>query len=117
MTSGWSLMASYSITWNREDLSSPGAAANPVRSSSTPLSPNDLINAGDDGRYHYALWNAKVHAVVPGPWHLQLSPFVRAQAGQPFGRTFIAWGSGSSYLRPSSVIPPRIVRFGVKVDW
>ena len=86
MTSGWSLMASYSITWNRENLSSPGAAANPLRSSSTPLSPNDLINAGDDGRYHYALWNAKGHAV-------------------------------SSYLRPSSVIPPRIVRFGVKVDW
>jgi hypothetical protein len=29
----------------------------------------------------------------------------------------IAWGSGSSDLRPSSVIPPRIVRFGLKVDW
>ena len=178
MTSGWSLMATYSITWNRENLASPGAAANPVRSADSPLSPNDLINASDDGRYHYALWNAKVHAVIPGPWHLQFSPLVRAQAGQPFGRTFIAtmnygsqrvlaeplgtqtqdlvaivdarveriftlpgrghklsaqldvynllnanpqdfitWGSGSSYLRPSSVIPPRIARFGVKVDW
>jgi hypothetical protein len=177
MTAGWSLMASYSITWNRENLSSPGAAANPVRSANSPLSPNDVINAGDDGRYHYALWNAKVHAVIPGPWHMQFSPLVRAQAGQPFGRTFVAtmnygsqrvlaeplgtqtqdvvaivdaraeriftlsgrskisaqldfynllnanpedfisWSSGSSYLRPSSVIPPRIVRFGVKVDW
>jgi carboxypeptidase family protein len=177
LSSGWSLMATYSVTWNRENLASPGAAANPVRSADSPLSPNDLINAADDGRYHYALWNAKVHAVIPGPWQLQFSPLVRAQAGQPFGRTFVAtmnygsqrvlaeplgtqtqdvvaivdarverifkfssrsklsaqldvynllnanpedfisWGSGSSYLRPSSVIPPRIVRFGVKVDW
>ena len=177
MNAGWSLMATYSITWNRENLASPGAAANPVRSADSPLSPNDLINAADDGRYHYALWNAKVHAVIPGPWHMQFSPLVRAQAGQPFGRTFVAalnygsqrvlaeplgtqtqdivaivdarveriftlsarskisaqldfynllnsnpedfitWGSGSSYLRPSSVIPPRIVRFGVKFDW
>jgi Carboxypeptidase regulatory-like domain len=177
LSSGWSLMATYSVTWNRENLASPGAAANPVRSADSPLSPNDLINAAGDGRYHYALWNAKVHAVIPGPWQLQFSPLVRAQAGQPFGRTFVAtmnygsqrvlaeplgtqtqdvvaivdarverifkfssrsklsaqldvynllnanpedfisWGSGSSYLRPSSVIPPRIVRFGVKVDW
>jgi hypothetical protein len=177
MTSGWSLMSTYSITWNRENLASPGAAANPVRSADSPLNPNDLINAAGDGRYHYALWNAKVHALIPGPWQLQFSPLVRAQAGQPFGRTFVAtmnygsqrvlaeplgtrtqdivaivdarverifrfsarlklsaqldfynllnsnpedfitWGSGSSYLRPSSVIPPRIVRFGLKVDF
>jgi hypothetical protein len=177
MSSGWSLMATYSITWNNENLASPGAAANAVRSADSPLNPNDLINAGSDGRYHYALWNTKVSAVIPAPWHLQFSPLVRAQSGQPFGRTFVAtmnygtqrvlaeplgtqrqdvvaiadarverifqisgrskisaqldiynlfnsnpedfitWGSGSSYLRPSSVIPPRIVRFGVKVDW
>ena len=177
MTSGWSLMATYSITWNQENLASPGAAANPVRAADSALSPNDLINAAADGRYHYSLWNAKVHAVIPGPWHLQLSPLLRVQSGQPFGRTFVAalnygsqrvlaeplgtqaqdtvsivdarieriftlsgrskisaqldvynllnanpedfitWGSGSSYLRPSSVIPPRILRFGVKVDW
>lgn len=177
MTSGWSLMASYAATWNREHASSPGAAANPVRSANAPINPNDLINAADDGRYHFMLWNAKVHAVIPGPWQTQFSPLLRAQAGQPFGRTFVAsmnygtqrvlaeplgtqhqdvvalvdlrierlfgfggarrlsaqldvynllnanpvdflgWASGASYLRPSSVIPPRIVRFGVKVDW
>ena len=177
LSSGWSLMASYSVTRNHENLASPRAAANPVRAADSPLSPNDLINAEDDGRYHYALWNAKVHAVIPGPWQLQFSLLVRAQAGQPFGRTFVAtmncgsqrvlaeplgtqtqdvvaivdarverifkfssrsklsaqvdfynllnanhedfisWGSGSSYLRPSSVTPPRIVRFGFKLDW
>jgi carboxypeptidase family protein/TonB-dependent receptor-like protein len=178
MINGWSLMASYTITWNRENMSSPGAAANPVRSANAPVNPNDLVNASDDGRYHYALWNIKLHAVIPGPWQLQFSPLLRSQSGQPFGRTFvaalnygsqrilaeplgaqrqdavtivdarvervfhlpgasrrasaqldfynllnanpedfIAWGSGSSYLRPSSVVAPRIVRFGVKVDW
>lgn len=178
MSGGWSLMATYAITWNRENLASPGAAANPVRSADAPLSPNDVVNANADGRYHYALWSAKLHAVMPLPWSFRVSPMLRAQAGQPFGRTFVAtmnygsqrvlaepigtqqqdhvvildarveriftvpgrsnrlaaqldfynllnanpvdfqtWGSGSSYLRPTSVVPPRIVRFGVKFDW
>ena len=30
---------------------------------------------------------------------------------------FMTWTSGSSYLRPTSVVPPRIVRFGVTFDW
>lgn len=177
MADGWSLMGTYAITWNRENLASPGAAANPVRSADAPLNPNDIVNANDDGRYHYALWNAKVHAVVPLPFHLQFSPLVRAQAGQPFGRTFVTtmnygsqrvlaepigtrrqdhvvvadarieriftlpramrlstqfdvynlananpvdfltWSSGASFLRPTSVVPPRIVRFGLTLDW
>src|SRR5262249_56501076 len=89
MSSGWSLMATYSITWNNENLASPGAAANAVRSADSPQNPNDLINAGSDGRYHYALWNAKVSAVIPAPWHLQFSPLVRAPAGQPFRRAVV----------------------------
>lgn len=177
MHDGWSLMGTYAITWNRENLASPGAAANPVRSADAPNNPNDIVNASDDGRYHYALWNAKLHAVVPLPWRFQFAPLVRAQAGQPFGRTFVTtlnygsqrvlaepigtrrqdhvviadarlerifalpraarlsaqldvynltnanpvdfltWGSGASFLRPTSVVPPRIVRVGVTLDW
>ena len=178
MRDGWSLMATYAMTWNRENLASPGAAANPVRGADAPNNPNDVVNTSRAGRYHYALWNAKVHAVVPLPWQLQFSPLVRAQAGQPFGRTFVTtlnygsqrvlaepigtrqqdhvviadarlervftlpgrsrrlstqvdvynlananpvdfltWGSGASFLRPTSVVPPRIVRFGVTLDW
>lgn len=178
MAQGWSLMATYAITWNRENLASPGAAANPVRSADAAVNPNDLVNASDDGRYHYALWNAKVHAVLPLPWQFRLSPMVRAQSGQPFGRTFVTtlnygsqrvlaepigsrqqdhvviadarierlfkipgrsnrlsaqvdvfnlmnanpvdfttWSSGTSFLRPTSVVPPRIVRFALKFDW
>ena len=28
-----------------------------------------------------------------------------------------SWSSGSSFLRPLSIVPPRIVRIGTKVDW
>lgn len=29
----------------------------------------------------------------------------------------ISWSSGSSYLRPNSILSPRIARFGMKFDW
>ena len=29
----------------------------------------------------------------------------------------ITWGSGSSFLLPSTIIGPRIARFGLKYDW
>ena len=176
MVNRWSLMASYSFTWNRENASSPGAAANPVRAADSPLSPNDLLHT-ENGRYHHTLWNFKLHTVMDGPWQLKFSPLVRSQAGQAFGRTFVAglnygsqrilaeplgaqrqdvvtvvdarverifrlprstrlstrvdiynlmntnaedfitWASGASYLYPNSIVPPRIVRFGLKFDW
>lgn len=177
MVNAWSVMATYAITWNRENLASPGAAANPVRSADAPLNPNDIVDASADGRYQYALWTLKLHAVTPLPWRMRFAPLLRAQSGQPFGRTFVTtmnygnqrvlaepigtqqqdhvtifdarlervftlgrssrvaaqldfynllnanpvdfttWGSGSSYLRPTSVVPPRIVRFGLEFDW
>ena len=30
---------------------------------------------------------------------------------------FTTWSSGTSFLRPTSVVPPRIVRFALKFDW
>lgn len=30
---------------------------------------------------------------------------------------FITWRAGSSLLRPTSVVPPRIVRLGLTFDW
>jgi hypothetical protein len=29
----------------------------------------------------------------------------------------IVWASGSSYLRPTAIVPPRIARIGAKVSW
>ncbi len=27
------------------------------------------------------------------------------------------WNSGSAFLRPTTIVPPRILRVGVKLDW
>ena len=29
----------------------------------------------------------------------------------------INWGSGATYLQPTTIVPPRLWRFGVKFDW
>jgi hypothetical protein len=29
----------------------------------------------------------------------------------------INWGSGSTFLQPTTIVPPRLWRFGVKFDW
>jgi hypothetical protein len=59
-----------------------------VRQNTYPLTPNDLINAGNDGRYEFRTWSAKIYGTYEGPWDLRLTPYLRHQSGQPFGRTF-----------------------------
>jgi hypothetical protein len=54
-----------------------------------PLNPNDLINAGTDGRHSFRIWSAKVFGTFDGPWGVRVSPLLRHQSGQPFGRTFV----------------------------
>ena len=29
----------------------------------------------------------------------------------------ITWNSGNSFLLPTSIVPPTIARFGMKLDW
>ncbi len=29
----------------------------------------------------------------------------------------ITWASGSSFLRPTNIVPPRVARIGAKVNW
>jgi hypothetical protein len=29
----------------------------------------------------------------------------------------INWGSGSTFLLPTTIVPPRLFRFGIKFDW
>jgi hypothetical protein len=150
---------------------------NSVRNNANPVTPNDLINAGKDGRWEFATWQAKINGTFEAPWRVKVTPVLRHQAGQPFGRTFFAtlnyggvriiaepidsrrqdnitivdtrvekvfalpagrhvagfidvynmfntnaeqnmsWSSGSSFLRPLNIVPPRIVRFGTKFEW
>ena len=125
----------------------------------------------------YTDWSLKLHGTYEGPWGLKISPMLRHQAGQNYGRTFtavlnygtiripaepintrrqdnvnifdfraekvfrrgrdddrcavhrslqrvqrksrqnITWASGSSFLRPTNIVPPRVARIGAKVNW
>lgn len=174
----WSMMTGFSYTWSGDQAS--GYSGQRVRSNVYPATPNDLINAEPDGRHRFETWTFKVHGTVEGPWGVRISPLLRHQSGQPYGRTFqtapnalnydrirvpaepigtrrmdhvtildvrvekgfrlppaqrvaafldvynllnanpeqnISWLSGPTFLRPLSIVPPRIARIGVKVEW
>jgi hypothetical protein len=173
----WSLQGSFAMRLNQDQETA--YFGNNLRALTTPSTPNDLINT-DDGRYNFSMWNAKVNGSLDAPWGIRLTPALRVQQGQPFGRTFLAgaanginygtqrilaepidsqrqdtisildlraektfrtgsrriaifgdiynitnsnaaqnitWNSGTAYLRPVSIIGPRIARLGLKFDW
>lgn len=86
VSNGWSLQASFAHTWNRQ--SNLGAFTNP----------NLGINR-IDGRDHSTNWQAKVSGTFELPRGFRVSPIVRHQSGQAYGRTFNATlHSGSTTL-------------------
>ena len=173
----WTLGAGFAHTWNGDHAS--GYSGQSLRNNTYPLTPNDLLNAGAGGRYEFSTWTAKAHGTFEAPWHLSITPVVRLQSGQPFGRTQTTepgqlrygtvtllmepvgtrhldhvtlvdvriaksmrvkgrrasafldvfncfnvnpeqnaiWSSGASFLRPLTIVPPRIARVGLNVNW
>ncbi len=84
----WSLMASYALRVNHDDANS--FFGNTVRQNALPRNPNDLINTSADGTFHYVTWTAKINSIIDLPWgDVRLTPMLRYQAGQPFGRTIL----------------------------
>lgn len=142
------------------------------------MTPNDLINADEGGRHEFTTWTAKAYGTYEASWGLRVTPVLRHQSGQPFGRTFATavlnygtirvlaepvgtrrmdhitivdvrveerirlhdnwrlapfvdlfnllnanpeqntiWSSGPSFLRPVTIVPPRIARIGAKLEW
>ena len=170
----WSLMFGFDHLWSHDQANA--YLGQSVRQNAYPLTPNDLLNAGPDGRYEFRTWSAKIYGTYEGPWDLRLTPYLRHLSGQPFGRTFtttlnygnvrvlaepigtrrmddmtivdlriekgvwlpgsrrvaafvdvfnllnanpeqnVSWSSGT-FLRPLSIVPPRIARVGVKMEW
>jgi TonB dependent receptor len=170
----WSLVAGVDHVWNRDQANVYFGQA--VRQNAYPLTPNDLLNAGPDGRYEFRTWSARLYGTYEGPWDVRVTPSLRHQSGQPFGRTFttslnygnvrilaepigtrrmdnitivdirvekgvrlsgswriaafvdvfnllnanpeqnMSWSSGT-FLRPLSIVAPRIARVGMKMDW
>ena len=174
-SSRWSLLASFAYTWVKEE--SNGYFGNTVRQYNLGMTPNDNINT-NGGRHEFTTWQGKLHGTWETPWwDVKVTPILRHQSGQPYGRTFqfgfnygtqsvlaeplgtrrqdnvtlldvrvekvfrmprgarlagfldvfnmtnsnpeqnITWNSGTSFLRPSNIVPPRLARFGAKFDW
>ena len=88
MNRGWSLVAGFSHTWNN--------------SSVIPLNPNDLINR-PGGIDESTTWTAKISSTIELPQGFRVSPLMRHQAGQPFGRTFVA---SLNYGNPTLLAEP-----------
>jgi hypothetical protein len=86
-TGRWSLAASVSKRWNR-DHSTTYFGQN-LRSVTTPSTPNDLINT-DDGQFVFGMWTAKINGSYEFPWQIRVTPALRFQSGQPYGRTILA---------------------------
>ena len=172
----WTVGAGFAHTWHRDQAA--GYSGQAVRNNIYPLTPNDLINADAGGRHEFRTWTAKAYGTYEGPWEVRVTPVLRHQAGQPFGRTFVTavpsygtvrmlaepvgtrrmdnitivdvrvekrirlrnnrhlapfvdvfnlfnanpeqntiWSSGPSFLRPLTIVPPRIARIGAKLEW
>ena len=173
----WTLGAGFAHTWNGDHAS--GYSGQSLRNNAYRMTPNDLLNAGAGGRYEFSTWTAKVHSTFEAPWRMRITPVLRHQSGQPFGRTQTTdpgqlrygtvtllmepvgtrrmdhvtlvdvkversmrvqrgrvsafldvfnclnvnpetnaiWSSGASFLRPLTIVSPRIARVGVNFNW
>lgn len=83
----WSLQGSFSKRWNKDQ--DTGYFGNNLRSVLTPSRPNDLINT-TNGRYEFTMWTMKINGSYDAPFGIRVTPALRFQQGQPFGRTFLA---------------------------
>jgi outer membrane receptor protein involved in Fe transport len=83
----WSLQGSFAIRWNEDQ--DTGYFGNNLRTVVTPSTANDLINT-DGGRYKFSVWTAKINGSYDAGWGIRLTPALRIQQGQPYGRTFLA---------------------------
>jgi hypothetical protein len=83
-SNGWSLSGSYSHRWNYDN--DDAYFGQNLRLRDDVANPNDMINT-DNGRYNFTTWAAKAHGTYEAPWDVKITPALRMQAGQPFGRT------------------------------
>jgi hypothetical protein len=91
--SGWSLLASFTNTWNREAALGVG----------NDFTPNALVNTVG-GRDRFTTWQAKLHATINLRLDFRVVPVIRAQSGTPFARTFVrTFNYGSATIKAEPV--------------
>ena len=94
-TGRWSLQASFGYRWNMDN--DTAYFGNNLRSLQAPANPNETINT-DDGRYNFTTYSAKVNGTVQAAYGIRLTPALRFQSGQPYGRTInVGAANGINY--------------------
>ena len=88
MSHNWSAMMSFSKTWSAAQAATFFGTG--FRQNALPVSPQDLINTEPDGQVKYTDWSVKLNGTYQAPWGFKISPMLRLQAGQNWGRTFSA---------------------------
>jgi hypothetical protein len=83
----WSLQGSFARRLNQDQES--GYFGNNLRAADLPVNPNDLINT-DNGRYNFSVYSVKINGSYDAPFRIRITPALRIQQGQAFGRTFLA---------------------------
>jgi hypothetical protein len=74
----WSMVAGFGYTWTEEH--NTAYASNTFSNSYFPNSPNDIsLN-------EFTGWGFRIHGTYEAPHGIRLSPILRHQAGQPYGR-------------------------------
>jgi hypothetical protein len=86
-TGRWSLAASGSIRLNRDN--DTGYFGQTIRTVQAVSNPNELINT-TDGRFSFSTWTFKLNSTVDAGWGVHVTPALRVQSGQPFGRVINA---------------------------
>ncbi|HUE84714.1 MAG TPA: TonB-dependent receptor [Vicinamibacterales bacterium] len=86
-TGRYSVQASFSNRWNMDHETA--YFGQNLRSLTTGANPNEFINT-DDGRYNFSVWTAKINGSVDAGWGIRITPALRIQQGQAYGRTFLA---------------------------
>jgi hypothetical protein len=84
----WSASGGFAHTWLRDQGN--GYLGQSVRQNLYPLNPNDYLQTDAGGRHVFRMWSLKMYATYAGPWDLRITPFLRHQSGQPYGRTIVA---------------------------
>ena len=86
-TGRWSLSASGGIRLNRDNDTT--YFGNQIRTVQAISNPNELTNT-DDGRFNFSTWSFKLNSTIDAVWGIHVTPALRVQSGQPFGRVINA---------------------------
>ncbi|HEY2149959.1 MAG TPA: carboxypeptidase regulatory-like domain-containing protein [Vicinamibacterales bacterium] len=103
-TGRWSLSGSFSYRWNQDNSAS--YFGNSLRGLQDVATPNDLINT-DNGRYNFTTWAFKVNGTYEAKYGIRITPSLRNQSGQPYGRTIsAAAANGINYGTARILVEP-----------